>query len=317
MIAAGRRHQLLSWLRAKVIRNKSLGWMLLLALSVFLAVGSGVGAAQQKAKHSKPAKSQRKAVVPTFKPGLEPRAVEILKAASDRLAAARSMSFTAVVTYENPSRLGHPLAYTMRSEVTVQRPDKLKVITPGDGPANEFYYDGKTMTAFEPGVNLFAVTEAPATIEATLKKAYDLAAIYFPFTDLLVADPYQGLVANGLKHAFYIGQSRVVGGTTTDMVAIVDDSVFQQIWIGTEDKLPRRARAVFLADPAKLRHDLLLSDWQIDPVLPADAFAFSNTTDAKRIEFARPDAQLQPGAKPAVKSKAKQRAKPKAKAPGK
>ena len=65
---------------------------------------------------------------------LEPRAIELLKASSGRLAAARTMSFTAVATYESPSRLGPPLAYTTRSEVPLQRPDKLRVITPGDGP---------------------------------------------------------------------------------------------------------------------------------------------------------------------------------------
>ena len=123
--------------------------------------------------------------------GLEPKAIEILKAASSRLAAARTMSFTAVVSYESPSRLGTPLVYTTKSEVTLQRPDKLRVITPGDGPASEFYYDGKKMMAFAPAENLVAVAEAPPTIDAALKAAYDSAAIYFPFTDVIVADPYK------------------------------------------------------------------------------------------------------------------------------
>ena len=149
---------------------------------------------------------------------LEPKAIDILKAASSRLAAARSMSFTAVIGYESPSRLGPPLVYTTKSEVTLQRPDKLRVITSGDGPASEFYYDGKTMMAFAPAENLVAVAEAPPTIDAALKAAYDSAAIYFPFTDMIVADPYKD-IADGLKLAFYIGQSHVVGGTTTDMVA--------------------------------------------------------------------------------------------------
>jgi hypothetical protein len=57
---------------------------------------------------------------------IEPKAIEILKAASSRLAAARTVSFTAVVSYESPSRLGTPLVYTTKSEVTLQRPDKLR-----------------------------------------------------------------------------------------------------------------------------------------------------------------------------------------------
>ena len=42
---------------------------------------------------------------------IEPRAVEILKAMSARLAAANSMTFTATTTYESPARTGEPLAY--------------------------------------------------------------------------------------------------------------------------------------------------------------------------------------------------------------
>ena len=40
-----------------------------------------------------------------------------------------------------------PLRDDTISQVTVQRPDKMRVITPGDGPPTEFYYDGKSMIA--------------------------------------------------------------------------------------------------------------------------------------------------------------------------
>ena len=40
--------------------------------------------------------------------------------------------------------------------------------------------------------------------------------------------------------------------------------VFLQIWIGADDKLPRRMRAVYRADPLRLRHELDLSNWQIE-----------------------------------------------------
>ena len=106
------------------------------------------------------------------------------------------------------------------------------------------------MMAFAPAENLVAVAEAPPTIDAALKAAYDSAAIYFPFTDVIVADPYKD-IADGLILAFYIGQSQVVGGTTTDMVAYANNDVFVQIWIGAEDKLPRMVRAVYRADPAR------------------------------------------------------------------
>ena len=209
------------------------------------------------------------------------------------------------MSYESPSRLGPALVYTTKTEVTLQRPDKLRVITLGDGPASEFYYDGKTMVAFAPAENLVSTAAAPPTIDATLKAAYDTAAIYFPFTDLILADPYEEFAA-GLQQAFYIGQSHVVGGTTTDMVAIANNWVFEQIWIGAEDKLPRLVRAVFHADRQQLRHQVEFSNWQLDPTIAADAFASSSAAAAKAIPFASPEdlPQLPKGIEPRMKTKA-------------
>ena len=113
----------------------------------------------------------------------------------------------------------------------MQRPNKLRVVTPGDGPASDFYYDGKTMMAYAPAADLVAVADAPPTIDAAMKAAYDKAAIYFPFAEVIVADPYKNM-SEGLTSAFVIGQSHVVGDTVTDMVAIANDNVQAEVWIG-------------------------------------------------------------------------------------
>jgi len=224
-------------------------------------------------------------------------ALDLLKASSQRLAAARSMSFTAVVSYESPSLLGPPLVYTTRSEVTLKRPDKLRVITPADGPPSEFFYDGKTMMAFAPAENLVAVAEAPPTIDAALEAAYRSAAIYFPFTDAIVSDPYQA-IAEKLEIAFYIGRSQVVGGTTTHMLAYAGAGVFVQMWIGAADLLPRRARAIYRDDPLRLRHQVDFANWKLDIAVPAGAFTSARAARAKRIPFARPEPQRPPEGKP-------------------
>ncbi len=277
---------------------------LVLAAGVLFAAGSAgqQAPAQPAPKAATPAKMAKKPAPPAPQMVLEPRAVEILKAASAKLAAAKSMTFTAVVSYESPSRLGPPLVYSTKSEVTLQRPDKLRIITLGDGPASEFYFDGKTMMAFAPAENLVAVADAPPTIDGALQAAYDSAAIYFPFTDVMVADPWKD-IADGLRTAFYIGQSVVVGGTTTDMVAYVTGDVWVQIWIGAEDKLPRRVYAVYLNDRARLRHVLELTNWKLDAAVPSDAFVSAKASGATRMGFARPDATDAPGMKPPPKAK--------------
>ncbi len=273
-------------------------------LAMALALGGTVAAQQPAAqaaatKAAKPAgkaaaKSVAKGGAGEFKLVLEPRAMELLRAMSDKLAAAQTMSFTATVSYEYPSKLGPPIVYTTRYDVTMQRPDRLRVISPGDGPASELYYDGKTMTAYAPVENLAAVATAPPTIPAMLESAFRTAEIYYPFTDLILPDPYKVFESGTL--AFVIGPSSAAG-VKTDMVAWANDDVFIQLWIGTEDKLPRRVRAVFREDPLRLRHDMELSDWKLDATVAADAFASQKAQSAGRMPFAAP-APPPKGAKP-------------------
>ncbi|HTO12917.1 MAG TPA: DUF2092 domain-containing protein [Candidatus Binatia bacterium] len=267
------------------------------ALALGVVAASGAAAQQAPPPSAIPAPAPGAAGSAPAKPVLEPKALEILKASSAKLAAARSMSFTAVASYESPSLPGPALVYSTTSQVTLQRPDKLKVITPADGPASEFYYDGKVMMAYVPAGNLVAIADAPPTLDAALEAAYKTAGIYFPFTDAIVADPY-GDIAKNMELAFYIGQSKVVGGTTTDMVAYAGDGVFVQMWIGAQDRLPRRARAVFKNDPLRLRHEVDFSNWQLGNGVPAGTFTSAKAANGKRIPFAHPD----PGPPPAAAS---------------
>jgi len=282
--------------RRTMLARKSGWWTASFVFVVLLTIAAMVDGAQQSpsAKAAKPVAKRDPNRIDAV---IETKAIELLKAASVRLAAAKSMKFTAVISYEAPSLYGPALVYTTRSEVTMQRPDKLKIITPRDGPASEFYFDGKVMMAYSPKENLVAVADAPPTIDDTLEYAFHMAEIYYPFSDLLVTDPYVGL-ANGMQLAFYIGQSDTVGGTKTDMVAYASDDVFVQIWIGADDKLPRKMRAVYRRDPLQLRHDMELSNWQLNPTVAPEEFVSAKAKAAKRIKFAHPSTMLPAGTKP-------------------
>jgi hypothetical protein len=290
---------------AMTVSKQLLCGVFLVSLAALLIAADATRAQSTPAAPTKKTTAPKKPAAPAqTQPVLEPKAIEILKAASNRLAAAHSMSFTATVTYESPSRVGVPLAYMTKSDVVLQRPDKLRVVSLGDGPPFEFYYDGKQMMAYAPAEDLVAIADAPPTIDQAMESAYHLAAIYFPFDDVIVADPYKD-ISQDLRMAFYIGQSKVVGGVTTDMVAYDSGGVFVEAWIGAEDKLPYMMRAVFGDDPKHLRHLLEISDWKIDPAIPADVFGSTKATGAKRIQFARPDAPLAPPAKAKPKAATK------------
>ena len=79
---------------------------------------------------------------------------------------------------------------------------------------------------------------------------------------------------------------------------MTDDKVFAQIWIGTDDKLPRELRVVYLDDPSRLRHQVEFSNWKVDGGVSADTFTSSRAAAANHIPFARPDLKLPEDAAP-------------------
>ena len=153
--------------------------------------------------------------------------------------------------------------------------------------------------AFAPAENLVAVTDAPPTLEGALNKAFDTAAIYFPFTDMLLPDPYAA-ISDGAILAYVIGPSGVAGGVKTDMLVWANNDVVLQMWIGAEDKLPRRIRAQFRADPRNLRHDLELTNWQLDGALAAETFSTAKAKAGQPMAFAAPGRKVPIGVKPVV-----------------
>jgi hypothetical protein len=263
------------------------------ALSLALALSLGAAAAFGQAPSPAPKKkaaAKAPTPAPAPAPPLESKAIEILKASCDKLAEAKSMSFTALGAYEVPSLLGPPLIYGRIYEVQLQRPSQLAVLTVADGPRTEFYDDGKVMMSFHPAENLVAVAEAPPTIDGALKKLYEIGGTYFPFTDIVVANPWKDL-ESGLKVAFYVGSSNLVGGVTTDVIAYESYGVFVQMWIGADDKLPRMARAQYHDDPLQLRQSVQFTNWQLNPAIGDGAFTTARAAGADRIAFNHPRAK--------------------------
>jgi hypothetical protein len=100
-----------------------------ICLTVLLAIGlTPVGQLQAQQPSPAPATTPSPQAPSAPQPGIEPDAAAILKAMSAKLATAKTISFTAVATYESPAVNGQPLYYTTTSQVTVQRPDKIRVI---------------------------------------------------------------------------------------------------------------------------------------------------------------------------------------------
>jgi hypothetical protein len=93
-----------------------------------------------------------------------------------------------------------------------------------------------------------------------------------------------------MDSAFYVGQSHVVGGVATDMVAVAAENVQAELWIGVEDHLPRMVRVVYPHEPAHALYQTEYSDWKLMDAADNGAFASDKAAKGMRIPFQPPGA---------------------------
>ena len=88
--------------------------------------------------------------------------------------------------------------------------------------------------------------------------------------------------------AFVIGQSKAVGDTVTDIVALSNKNVQAQIWIDAADHLPRLLWLTPTDAAGKPRSIMEFSDWKLGVQTEAADFTSTAVAEAHKIEMAVP-----------------------------
>lgn len=215
---------------------------------------------------------------------VDPAALEHLRRMSTTLAAAKAFTFDSRSVIEVPARTGQFLTLFSNAEVALQRPDKLRARLGGEAPAFDFYYDGKSVSAFAPATQTYSTAGAPATIDAMLPDLEDETGIRFVTAPLMFANPYE-VLTRGLTSAIVVGPVSVRGTDCTHL-AFRSPGVNWEIWIETgREALPRRLAVTFTDRPNFPRTLVEFSRWNLRPWLKAGDFEFHPPAGAKKIPF--------------------------------
>lgn len=251
-------------------------------LTLLMGLGALAGCQATGAKSGHSGGPEGKAVQPTK----DPRALQALKAMSDKLTAAKTLTFKTRNMISVALPTGQWIRLFGNSTVVLERPDKLFADTAGDQAEHDFYYDGRTMTMYAPGANAYAQEPVSGSIDAMINRSYEIAENYFPFADVLMSNPYEALTRN-LTSATLVGQSQI-GGVLTDHLAFAGEGIEWEIWNGTEDKLPRLLLVTYLNVDGRPLHGVEFSNWTLGATIPAATFTFQPPAGAVKIEFSPP-----------------------------
>jgi hypothetical protein len=218
---------------------------------------------------------------------LDPLALNVLKAVAAPIEQAQAFTFKALISEEQLATNGQVVTFFHTTEVTVQRPDKTHLIFKGRGEKVEFYGTKGSITMYAPDPKLYTTIPAQGTIDDNLADITS-KGIDMPIGPFLSSHLYE-LVSKNLITAYVVGRVKLYD-QDVHQLAFTSPDVDWQLWvIGGESPRIVRAESVNKKLEGKPRTIVQFLDWNLNPTVSADEFAFTKPADAQRIDMLTPN----------------------------
>ena len=217
-------------------------------------------------------------------PAVDPAATQILQRMTAYLASLQKFSVHTQNNLEDELDSGHRVDFDISADVILSRPNKLRAERKGDLVDQTFYYDGKTLTLYNPAEQVYATEPAPGTIEEMLDFARESLGLMVPVADLVYRNAFPLLIQD-VTLAVVIGKS-VIGGVKCDHLLFSRPGVDFQVWVAEGDQpLPYKYVVTDTGTSARLSISTVMSDWNSSPTVADSRFTFVPPKEAKLISF--------------------------------
>lgn len=216
---------------------------------------------------------------------MEPAALTLLKSASVKLGAARTIQVEA--EHKLDPRLGLGLAIDNgRIELAIKRPNQFYAIRPADAETREIAYDGHQLCVMYPGAGHHALEDLEArNIEDFALQMEERFGFRPPLGDLLASDMAAELLID-VTSARLLKRERV-GGTDCDHLQLEQEGMTTDLWLGVDDQLPRRLLTTITDMPGDPQWDIRLSQWKLDAPLDEGLFSKRPAADSQKVPMLR------------------------------
>jgi hypothetical protein len=217
-------------------------------------------------------------------PAIGARADLLLRSMSDYLGAAQEFSFRADVAYDSVATDGQKIQYGGTANISVRRPDRLRVLYEGDERPRQVIVAGETFTMLDRENNVYASASVPGELGAALDHIFERYGFSVPIADLIYPDPYRTLTGS-VQAGSVVGRHRVAGAPCHHL-AFTQEGIDWQIWI--EDgpaPLPRKLVITYKDEPGSPQYSATLSEWDLEPRISKGYFEFQPPAGSGEIEF--------------------------------
>jgi hypothetical protein len=211
-------------------------------------------------------------------------AVSILDHMSAIIGDLNSCSVTIHSNYDLHSKSLGLIKHSDEEKLYMRGPDKLLVTSEGDKGSREFFYNGKTLSYYSFDKNQYGQIDAPSSIMNMIDSVNKDYGIEFPAADFFYPTFIDDIISNA-KNLYYLGITKVDGRECFHVAGTAKDKTFQ-FWISNDAfYLPVKVVIVYTSEEMNPQYEAVLSDWQVNPVLPDNLFNFLAPPKAKKIKM--------------------------------
>jgi len=143
-------------------------------------------------------------------PVVAEQADRLLKEVGAYLGSAEQFTFHADITFDHVLPSGQKFQFSAAEEVVLQRPGRLYAEWNGDLGARQLWYDGKSVTVYDPATPFYASEAVAPEIDGMLDQLVPKLSFAPPLADFLYSDPYKSVRGN-IQYGFDLGQNDVNG----------------------------------------------------------------------------------------------------------
>jgi hypothetical protein len=204
-------------------------------------------------------------------PSIDPLVREVMKGVCNELASARTMTYHAEINFDTVLPSYVKLQYAAEMDTAIKRPDQLAITYKSDLGAKDIWYDGKTLTIFDPAHRVYAASAAPDSIDAMLRQVSEEKNLSVPLEGFDFSHPCERVYPK-IQRGKYVGVNDV-GGIDCDHLAFIQQDLDWQLWIEHgKNPVPRKIVITYKKLPAQPQWEAILSNWHFNRVLPASLF---------------------------------------------
>jgi hypothetical protein len=211
-------------------------------------------------------------------------AEKIVRAMSDYLASAKTMSLTYDTDIEVITPDIQKLQFASSGQVLLSRPNQLRATRIGGYANVELVFDGNTLTMFGKNIDAVAQVQAKGSVDQLVQRLRDEFSVALPGADFLLSDSYDELMI-GVRDLKHIGRG-VIDGVECEHLAFRTEDADWQLWVEVGAKpIPRKYVITSKGVAAAPQYTLRIKEFRTNADLGADAFAFKAPASAKKVDI--------------------------------